>query len=649
MGKTLSVLAALIAAAAIVVELLPGGLANDAQPLGTAWSSSTTARASKSGRAAPLRRLPPISGQATGVASPTGQPPIAKYDHRVSQASWDDQAAENILVPPTVQELANPPAASENLPSTADDGHSYANDQPAAANTEPVSLHLNEVTVRQALEMLSRSHGINMLVGPTVTGTVTANLEGLDADVALNAILKLCNLVAHRENNLLYIYAATEYPQIDFQVRTFPLDYIAGTDVLPVVQSLLSPTGQVFATQVDPLNNTKTREGIAVVDMPRVINRVAQYIHQIDVPPLQVMIEAHVMQVLLNDDLRHGINYDAAMRAVGTNTLELDVVGFADPTASPGVFARLGGKDIDLLLEFLKKTTDSRTLASPRVMVINGQTAKIQVGEQIPYKVVTVTETTAIEEVRFLNVGVVLEVTPRISRDGRVMMRVKPKVSDGKFSPESSLPGEETREVESDVLIRDGEGLVIGGLIQEKDVDIQSKIPFLGDLHYIGRLFQKREKAKQRSEVVITLIPRIRYADRLDERELVDAERSQTRLFHKPLDPNFRPWDPPLQDAINNPIVLPRIYGGRCRHCAAAPCSCGYQDYELPPSQTEKVEQPTESWQPLQPLQPALPLEAPPTDSLAPPPVTIDSSFQAPSEVRFTGQGFQPPPVIFEP
>lgn len=657
--------AAIVVVAAILIGLQPGGRADEpTSPAKDRRRQGATAQLASTERPVTdltrdgIRRLPPVF-PASGAKDAGGarenqrtahfkrvqaeERPV--YDQRVAPAFWQDDPLvrqPSLLIASEAGETSGGKAAtSPSVPRTADDGHVYENDLPAPKSSEPVSLHLNEVNVRQALEMLSRSHNINMLVAPGVTGSVTANLEGLDSDAALNAILKLCNLVAHRENGVIYIYANTEYPKIDFQVRTFLLDYVAGTDAMPVISSLLSTGGEVFATKVDHADNSKTREAITIVDMPRVIQRAADYIRQVDVPPLQVMIEAHILQVILNDECRHGINYNQIMQTIGSANIQLDVVGFADPDAKPGVFAHLGGRDIDLLLEFLKTTTDSKTLASPRVMVVNGQTAKIQVGEQIPYKVITTTETLAIEEVKFLDVGVVLEVTPRISRDGRVMMRVKPKVSDGKFRSDSSLPGEETREVESDVLIRDGEGLVIGGLIQERDIDTQTKVPFLGDLHYVGRLFQKRSRTKQRSEVVITLIPRIRYAEGFSERELMDAERSQTPLFHGPLEPVYRPWEAQLPDAVKNPATLPRIYPGNCRMCLSEPEACLEHGNAVGP---EKPYHSFESLQPPESLQPSAPLQ--PSESLQPSaPMDVDRGASlTPLPVRAESTGFTTSP-----
>ena len=585
-----------------------------------------------------MRRLPPVLKHANthprllqfeGTRTIPCELPDFSRDRlrlfeRGSIANWNQDPLNHSK---TVQLLPG----QDELPATASSSGrgegDWATELPVPANTELVTLHLNEVNVRQALEMLSRSHGLSILVAPGVAGQVTANLEGLQVEQALDAIIKLANLVAHREGGLIYVYSATEFPQANFRLRAFPLDFISAIDILPVVASLLTPTGQVTASSVSPTDNTKAREAVIVTDRPEVLQRIEEFIRQVDIPPLQVMIEAHVLQVELSDDCKHGINYKHAIDMLGSTGLELEVTGFADAAASPAVFARIAGTQVDGLLEFLKTTTDAKTLASPRVMVINGQTAHIQVGEQIPYKVVTVTETAAVETVKFLNVGVVMDVTPRISRDGRVMMRVNPKVSTGTFNPEIGLPGEATRELDSDVLLEDGVGVVIGGLIQEEDIEFQKKIPYLGDMYYIGRLFQRREVLKKRSEIVITLVPRILYSsESVSEREIVDAERSQSRLFYGPLNRAPRPWEPQLPDAIYNPIKPGTYRLANCRNCHHQPCDC---DYNQPVPGIDNRLTPT------------------PVTSL-PAVVPRQQEGVVPTETRSTASQPGPPPVYFQ-
>src|SRR6185369_12202357 len=137
-------------------------------------------------------------------------------------------------------------------------------------------------------------------------------------------------------------------------------------------------------------------------------------------------------------------------------------------------------------LEFLYATTDAKTLAKPRVTCVNGQMATIQIGAKLGYQTLQQTQTSTLQNVQFLDTGVILKVTPNITQDHQVMLKVKPSVSDGRIDPNTGLPNSNTTEVDTNVLLCDGEAIVLGGLIKEGDNELITKIPILGDIKYIG-------------------------------------------------------------------------------------------------------------------------------------------------------------------
>ena len=414
----------------------------------------------------------------------------------------------------------------------------------------PVTLHLDDVDVRKAIEMLSRQGSVNILVSPGVSGRVTANLENLSFDEAFSAILRLCNLVAHRDKGMIFVYTAEDIPQLDRDFQVFPLDYVAGADVLQTVEGLLSPAGNAFVTESSNTDNRKTLEAIVVEDSPEYLRRVSRYIAAIDRQPRQVLIEAHLLEVVLEGERKHGVNFKHTMRMLD-NVANLEATGFANPTAGPAFFVNFDGANLDGLVECLKTTTDAKTLAAPRILVLNGQEARIQMGQRLGYRMVTATETAAVEDIKFLELGVVLTVTPRITSDNRVVMRIQPKVSSGRISPDTGLPEEETTDVETDVSLLDGQGVVIGGLIKEKDSDVQMKVPIVGDLWLIGKLFKHRTRQKQRVEYIIVLLPRVLPYQPTDQiREQVDTERATSPLLYGPLRSCPRPWEPQFPDTL---------------------------------------------------------------------------------------------------
>ncbi len=506
-------------------------------------------------------------------ASPPGQPP-----HQQGATVWVTSERPN----------ERQPAPAENAVEAGVDGAVHAQFKVIDAlrstltgpevlptpQNGPVQLRLDNVPVPKALEMLSRQGSMNILVSPGVTGHVTADLRNLSFEEALDAILRLCNLVARRENGLLFVYTPEQVPHRERVVRTYPLDFVSAADVVQTVTALLSPVGQAFVTESMSGDNRKTQDVVVVEDIPEHLERIEQYLVQADLPPRQVLIEVRVLEVELSDECRHGVNFEQLMSWPGNN-VELRLQELANPLG-PGFYIDVDGASLDALVEILETTADAKTLASPKVLVLNGQEARIQIGERFGYRVTRVTETAAVEDVEFLDLGVVLTVTPRISRDNRVVMRVKPEVSDGQLNPETELPEEETTEVETDVLLSDGQGMVIGGLIQEKDRDSQSKIPWLGDVWMVGLLFQRRDKEKVRTEIIVTLTPRVLpYPPEYEVQNEMDTNRAATPLTHGPLCRYPRPWEPILPDAVRNPRVirLPSVHGPTypCEQCGR-PC-----------------------------------------------------------------------------
>jgi type IV pilus assembly protein PilQ len=349
--------------------------------------------------------------------------------------------------------------------------------------------------------------------------------------------------------------------------KVIPLDYVSAQDVLnsiTTMKGLLSPAGSVYAFVMDDptkpsqddaeaSDNRKTQEAIVVEDSPNHVFRVERYIGEIDVPPRQVQIQAYILEVVLKDNLQHGVNFEEIIKIAG-NTATLQTVGFADPKAAKAFLAKIDGKNFDALLESLQTMTDAKTLADPKITVISGQLAHIQIGEKLGYMdTTTQTETAATQSVKFLELGVMLDVTPRITAANQVVMTVKPKISSGRINPDTELPEEENAELTTNVMLEDGQGMVIGGLIKEKDSDIQNKIPFFGDLPYLGMLFQERKKEQERTEVIIALLPRVLpYARCPAVKDRLETIRATTPLFHGPLRRCPRPWEPTFRDALPN-------------------------------------------------------------------------------------------------
>ncbi len=475
------------------------------------------------------------------------------YDGEETDAAFPPPPAIKAPTGISTTQLLLPPAGPEQTPTI--------QLRPSEAGDERISLTVRDAPLSVVLSLIAEQQGLNLVAGGEVEGRVTVTLNDVGLDDALNALLTVNGYSWNRNRNILIVSRIANdnntSPQLrGVMLRVFRLNYVSADDIDKVVQSLLSPAGHAVTTIIDAKNSRRTREEIVVEDLPEYLARVEAYIAAVDRPPRQVLIEAHVLQINLKDDCRHGVNLQEIFD-IGSTKITLSTTGFANPKASPAFFFGIDNANFHSLLEALKVSTDSKTLATPQVLCLNGQHARIQIGQQLGFLVTTTTQTSTLQNVNFLDVGVVLDVTPTITDEGLVMMQVKPEVSGGQINA-AGLPQEDTTEVETTVMLADGCGMIIGGLIKEEDTEVQTKVPYLGDLWLVGRLFQKRTVLRQRNEVIIALVPYIMpYPEDKPPEMEIGLERARTPLLTPPLERNDRrQWEPDNYDAIRNPRKL---------------------------------------------------------------------------------------------
>lgn len=425
-------------------------------------------------------------------------------------------------------------------------------------NNGLITLIAKDASLSDILSILAHDHGLNIVSSDAITQQVSVTLRDVPLADALNAILSIQGLSWSRRNNILSItkMSTDQAGGAIVQgrvIKVFPLSYVSGTEVEAVIKDLLSPVGKVKSMQSEKLDTRKSSDRLIVEDLPDYLDRIEACIHQLDRPPKQVQIEAHILEVDLSAENRHGVNLEMMSDIAGTK-VSLKTPGFAKSTSNPALLVGIDGSKVDGLLDALKNTVDARTLASPQVLVTHGQEAKIQIGGKIGYRQSTTTETSTVQGVEFLDVGVVLTVTPYIGTNGQVLMKVNPEVSDGSINIDTELPDEQITTVDSTVLLNDGQGMVIGGLIREIDDDQRIKAAGLGELWMIGHLFQQSKKIRSRKEVIVVLIPRIVDCPcPLDSEQQTQLDRTETPLFHGALEREFRPWEPELPEVRYRP------------------------------------------------------------------------------------------------
>jgi len=169
--------------------------------------------------------------------------------------------------------------------------------------------------------------------------------------------------------------------------------------------------------------------------------------------------------------------------------------------------------DVSGFIEALEDVAETNLIASPQLRALNKQKAELIIGDRTSYSTVTQNGTTSIENVNFLDSGIVLNLRPFITPDGQIRMEIHPERSSATINPTTGLPDLQTTEVTTNVMIRDGHTVVIGGLIEEQMSDAKSQVPFLGAIPVIGNAFRSKREILTREELIILITPRIVQAE----------------------------------------------------------------------------------------------------------------------------------------
>ncbi len=322
------------------------------------------------------------------------------------------------------------------------------------------------------------------------------------------------------------------------ETRSYVLQYANLEDVFKEISTLVSKE----AGAVRMNHATKT---LMVTDLPHQFEQIERLVALFDRPPKQVFIETKITETTLNDDLGLGINWQYVFEGLDPRFRARTVLAPTGPTALPNAPATLtvntivAGQDLSVILKALSAFGKTEILAEPQIAVLDGQEAKIEVVEDQPYKEVTLESgTTNITGVTYLfkKVGVQLAVTPKINDNGFITMTIRPEISsisdwyDG--APQEGTPVVRRAYANTRVMVKDGVTVIIGGMIRNhKSVGVQ-RIPLLGSLPLLGRLFRYETTSLRKAETAVFLTPRIVTGDRayLRERDMKKEPKPLRRV-----------------------------------------------------------------------------------------------------------------------
>jgi general secretion pathway protein D len=270
------------------------------------------------------------------------------------------------------------------------------------------------------------------------------------------------------------------------------------------------------------------KNALLISTTARDYQRIERILQQLDVMPTQVFLEAIIAEVTLNDELSYGLSWYFEQGGNGVSLTGKDA-DRTKPPALTGFSWTHYTQDVRTALNALSSLTKVKIVSSPNLMVINNQKATLQVGDQVPIVTQTATNTQSnasaiVNAVELKDTGIILSVTPRINSSGRVMLDIEQEVSNVVQTTTSGIdsPTIQQRKINTRVVVNDGESIALGGLIQEKNGQTQSKLPLLGDVPLLGNAFKSKRDTLSRTELVIFIRPRV--VRNLDEARLVTDE-----------------------------------------------------------------------------------------------------------------------------
>jgi len=420
-----------------------------------------------------------------------------------------------------------------------------------------VELHVVDMPLADVLQLLSLESERNIVASPSVKGTVTADLYDVTFDEALHAILATNGAGFRTVGKFIYINTKEELEKLSVVkseksvTRVFHLNYIASKDAQGYITPLLDE-GEEVSVSPEPsesLESEATDGGgqsyagsdfIIVTASVATLDRIDKLIREVDIRPRQVLVEATILRAALTDQNSLGVDFsivggvDLEMLGAVSNGIQDITLGslpqnrfeamnaiattdFISTLPDGGMTFGVIKDNVAVFLRALEQVTDTTVLANPKILAVNRQKGQVIVGRRDGFLTTTVTQTQSIQTVKFLETGTQLVFRPFIGNDGWVRVELHPEDSVG-FVNAQGLPSEQTTEVTTNVMVRDNETILIGGLFREVTTDSRSQIPGLGNAPGIGQLFRANDETTSREEVIILLTIHIvkdqdRYAD----------------------------------------------------------------------------------------------------------------------------------------
>lgn len=385
-----------------------------------------------------------------------------------------------------------------------------------------VSLILDDVPVRQALQTLAETGQRNLVIAPDVDGLISLHLVNVPWQQAFQAVIDSGQLHWRQQGSLLQIYTSQWLEQQREQQRQrqenqplaskmIALRYASASDL---AQLLTSSCNQLLSARGSVSGDKRTNR-LLLRDTPPVLEQIQQWVTQMDIPAGQVELAAYIVTINQNSLKELGVKWGTTRdtegsRIYGVRDIAADL-SVSDASVHAGFsIGRLSGHMLELELSALEQKNQLEIIANPRLIASHQQPASIKQGSEIPYQVSNGERgATAIE---FKEAVLGMEVTPAILADGHIRLKLRiSQNTPGRVLKQSAgeILAIDKQEIETQLEIQNGETIALGGIFQHKQQTGDEKLPLLGDLPLLGKLFRYNGNDQQRRELVVFITTRI--------------------------------------------------------------------------------------------------------------------------------------------
>ncbi len=408
-----------------------------------------------------------------------------------------------------------------------------------------ITVNFQDEDLGEILELFSTNYQLNLVYGPDVLGTVTMNFFDAPVQEALRQLLAANSFTYEIDGNFIVIKPMPAAPPgsaaaSKFLPTVIRLNHIRAKEAMAMLAPLFAGPEKIISG-MDSQSGLDTselggkeeasRETLVLYASDLTVQKVYDLLEILDVPPTQILVEATILSVRLSDDAQLGVDFTAfggidfqAMQGsaipsdgitttpVQGNQLQgwlggISQRGFTD-SGSKGLHFGILRNQIGMFVQALESVSNTTVLSNPQILTVNRHAAELLVGRKLPYVTSNTTQTGTLQSVSFLEVGTSLVFRPFVTDDGYIRMEIFPKKSDG-FINSLGLPEETTTELRTNILVKEGNTVVIGGLIESGEDTQIDQVPFLGSIPYLGQLFRSETQVESKNEIIILLTPHI--------------------------------------------------------------------------------------------------------------------------------------------